>query len=61
MSPDGYFYCLEANTLPGMTELSLIPQSAAACGISFDELCERVVRLAINERRVRSREGVQTQ
>ena len=61
MSPDGYFYCLEANTLPGMTELSLIPQSAAACGISFDELCERVVRLAIEERRVRSREGVQTQ
>jgi D-alanine-D-alanine ligase len=55
MSPEGHFYCLEANTLPGMTELSLIPQSAAACGIPFGELCERVVRLAIDERRARER------
>ena len=55
MSPDGHFYCLEANTLPGMTELSLIPQSAAACGIAFGDLCERVVRLAIDERHVRER------
>ncbi len=36
-------YCLEANTLPGMTELSLIPQGAAAAGISFPELCEEIV------------------
>lgn len=42
----GGFYCLEANTLPGMTELSLIPQGAAAAGISFPELCEEIVRLA---------------
>ena len=54
MSPEGHFYCLEANTLPGMTELSLIPQSAAACGISFAELCERIVRLAIVERQARA-------
>jgi len=47
MSPDGVFYCLEANTLPGMTALSLIPQAAAAAGISFPELCERIVRLAL--------------
>src|SRR6476469_2068858 len=47
MSPEGHFYCLEANTLPGMTETSLIPQSAEACGIGFGELCERVVRLAL--------------
>jgi D-alanine-D-alanine ligase len=40
------FYCLEANTLPGMTELSLIPQGAAAAGMSFPELCEEIVRLA---------------
>jgi len=46
MAADGTFYCLEANTLPGMTELSLIPQAAAAAGISFPELCERIVRLA---------------
>jgi len=43
---DGQFYCLEANTLPGMTELSLIPQGAAAMGMSFPELCEEIVRLA---------------
>jgi len=40
------FYCLEANTLPGMTELSLIPQGAAATGMSFPDLCEEIVRLA---------------
>ena len=47
MSPDGVFYCLEANTLPGMTALSLIPQAAAAAGISFPELCDRIIRLAL--------------
>jgi D-alanine-D-alanine ligase len=51
MAGDGVFYCLEANTLPGMTELSLIPQGAAAAGISFDALCERIVRLAVEDRR----------
>ena len=50
MSPDGVFYCLEANTLPGMTALSLIPQAAVAAGISFPELCERIVRLALQTR-----------
>lgn len=43
----GEFYCLEANTLPGMTELSLIPQGAAAAGISFADLCEEIVRTAM--------------
>jgi D-alanine-D-alanine ligase len=47
MAPDGVFYCLEANTLPGMTALSLIPQAAAAAGMSFPELCERIVQLAL--------------
>ena len=42
----GEFYCLEANTLPGMTELSLIPQGAAAAGITFPELCERIAMSA---------------
>jgi D-alanine-D-alanine ligase len=42
----GNVYCLEANTLPGMTALSLIPQAAAAAGILFPELCERIVQLA---------------
>lgn len=50
MSADGEFYCLEANTLPGMTQLSLVPQAAAAAGISFPELCERIVTLATQSR-----------
>jgi D-alanine-D-alanine ligase len=47
---DGEFYCLEANTLPGMTELSLIPQAAAAAGISFPDLCERIAALALSKK-----------
>jgi D-alanine-D-alanine ligase len=47
LTTEGEFYCLEANTLPGMTELSLIPQGAAAMGITFPELCERIVKLAL--------------
>jgi D-alanine-D-alanine ligase len=50
MSKDGTFYCLEANTLPGMTQTSLIPQAAAAAGISFPELCDRIVQLALERR-----------
>jgi D-alanine-D-alanine ligase len=46
MSPDGRFYCLEANTLPGMTELSLIPQGAAAMGMDFPELCDHIAKMA---------------
>ena len=56
-TPEGEFHCLEANTLPGMTELSLIPQSAAVLGISFPELCERIVRLALDGRRRGDGEG----
>ena len=43
-------WCLEANTLPGMTDLSLIPQGAAAAGIPFDHFCERIARLALSGR-----------
>ena len=50
MTPEGAFYCLEANTLPGMTETSLIPQAAAAAGVSFPELCDRIARLAVTKR-----------
>jgi len=46
MTEDGSLFCLEANTLPGMTQTSLIPQAAAAAGISFPELCERIAMLA---------------
>ena len=51
MTDAGEFYCLEANTLPGMTQTSLIPQAAAAAGIAFPELCERIVRLALQSPR----------
>jgi D-alanine-D-alanine ligase len=43
LQPDGKYFCLEINTLPGMTELSLLPDAAKAAGISFDELCERIL------------------
>ncbi len=39
-------YCLEANSLPGMTPTSLLPQEAAAVGISYNELCEKIISLA---------------
>jgi D-alanine-D-alanine ligase len=39
-------FCLEANTLPGMTATSLFPKAAKAAGIDFPELCDRIVRMA---------------
>lgn len=46
---DGEIWCLEANTLPGMTPTSLLPQEAAAVGMSYDELCETLVNLAFEK------------
>jgi D-alanine-D-alanine ligase len=54
MTDDGTFYCLEANTNPGLTELSLIPQAASAAGIAFPELCERIAMLAVSESKEQS-------
>jgi len=48
MSPEGDIFCLEANSLPGMTRTSLLPQAAQAAGIEFPDLCERICRLARN-------------
>jgi D-alanine-D-alanine ligase len=42
-------WCLEANSLPGMTATSLFPKAAGAAGIPFPELCDRIVRMAIEE------------
>lgn len=47
LTAEGEPYCLEANTLPGMTGTSLVPQGAAAAGIGFPELCERIAELAL--------------
>ncbi|UCC26078.1 MAG: D-alanine--D-alanine ligase [Gemmatimonadales bacterium] len=43
MGEDGRLWCLEANTLPGLTATSLVPKAAAAAGIPFPELCHRLV------------------
>jgi D-alanine-D-alanine ligase len=42
---------LEVNTLPGMTETSLLPKAAAAAGLSYAELCQRMVELALRRRK----------
>lgn len=40
-------YCLEANTLPGMTATSLLPQEAAEVGMNFNELCEKLIEISM--------------
>ncbi len=47
LHPNNRYYCLEINTLPGMTATSLIPDAARAAGISFEELCERILSEAL--------------
>jgi D-alanine-D-alanine ligase len=46
LTPGGEAFCLEVNTLPGMTATSLLPQAARAVGIAFPDLCERICRTA---------------
>lgn len=47
MAKDGSLYCLEANTLPGMTPTSLLPQEAAAVGMDFAALCEHLIYVSM--------------
>lgn len=51
LTQDGELYFLEMNTLPGMTPTSLLPQEAAAVGISYEQLCERVIELSLEKYR----------
>ena len=51
VTEDGTPWFLEINTLPGMTPTSLVPQEAAAVGISYGELCERVIQASLKARR----------
>ena len=44
--PDGEALVLEVNTLPGMTETSLLPKAAAAAGLGYEALCQRMAELA---------------
>jgi D-alanine-D-alanine ligase len=46
----GAYWCLEANSLPGMTATSLLPQAAKAAGIGFPELLDRICRGAVKAR-----------
>ena len=45
----GADYALEINTLPGMTPTSLMPQEAAALGMSYRDLCEWILRVSMNK------------
>lgn len=49
MDRKGDLYCLEVNTLPGMTKTSLVPKAAKAAGISFEELVEKILKLALKD------------
>jgi D-alanine-D-alanine ligase len=51
---DGQPVVLEVNTLPGMTETSLLPKAAAAAGLTYEELCRRMVHLAMQRAAVTS-------
>lgn len=44
-------YCLEVNTLPGMTPTSLVPQEALAVGLSYGELCEKIIEVSLRASR----------
>ncbi len=51
MNENGDIYCLEANTLPGMTATSLMPQEAAQVGMDFPTLCEELIRVSLQKYR----------
>lgn len=42
-------FCLEANTLPGMTATSLLPQEAAAVGVNYNQLCEHLIAISLKK------------
>ncbi len=49
LDPSNHPYVLEVNTIPGMTATSLVPKAAAAVGMSFPELCERILLLTLEQ------------
>lgn len=51
LTPGGEAYCLEVNTLPGMTPASLLPKEAAAVGMSYPELCQWIVTESLKQKR----------
>ena len=51
LDKNGQIWCLEANSLPGMTPNSFVPKEAAAVGISYDDLCEEIVEQSLKIKR----------
>jgi D-alanine-D-alanine ligase len=51
LAPDGSMSVLEINTIPGMTELSLLPKAAAVAGLSFPALCEEIAGLSLAKKK----------
>lgn len=51
LDKEGRAWCLEVNTLPGMTPNSLIPKAARVAGMSYEQLCEQIVLLSLEERK----------
>ena len=51
LDENGAFWLLEINTLPGMTPTSLMPQEAAAAGLDYPGLCQRIIDLSLRQRR----------
>lgn len=49
LATDNRMYCLEANTLPGMTPTSLLPQEAQAIGVSYGDLCEWLINISLKK------------
>lgn len=49
LDKNGTEYCLEANTLPGMTPTSLLPQEAAVEGLNYPELCEKIIEISLEK------------
>lgn len=49
MDESGEIYCIETNTLPGMTPTSLIPMAAAELGMSYGELCEKIIEVSLKK------------
>ena len=47
LEDDGSCWCLETNTIPGMTATSLLPDAARAAGMSFPELCTKLIDFAL--------------
>ena len=49
LDSEGRAWCLEINTLPGMTPASLLPKEAAAAGLSYPQLCQRILELSLDK------------